>query len=319
MKKIFARKNVKWLAVVSVAFALTAALLTPFAYSFYIERSSVQASLNTGLGNPSAARTDVDNMFIYMMNRSLPVGSIYVTEISDVTVIEAKFGGTWEPWGEGRAPVGEGGSLAGPKGGTMPTAKTAAVPLDLSVTGSVTLDGGTAISYSDNLTLSGTGVTLSGYKDFSSIPIPWLAKYMPSHTHPATMTATYKSQNPGTSSSPNTVATVGNGTGSLQHPSGWSLTLGNRGSTSLPDFSVNTRLSANATADGGNQVSASVSVWPTINYTVDPVHVPQKVTSAAIAALGAADVNSTLSYTDDTIQPYVTVYMYRRTALEPLA
>jgi len=324
MKKRITAKGIRWLVATATAL-LVLAMAVPLTMSL-MDTSSI---LDAGLGDTNP-RTDVDNLFLYVMNRSLPVGSIYTTTDPTLNTPEAmgiKYGGKWTRWARGRVPVGV--NVDGvldvieedqPEelGGAMPALKGSSVAMDLSVAGSVTLDGGDPIVYLDDLTLSATDVTLSGFKDFYSNSHILTEDNLPSHTHSSSFRLYYKKQYDGDAST-STSTTYNDGSGyQLKNPTNWSATIGSRGSADPTAVQVTTRLNTSGT---NNVVSVlGTPTWPTVtDYTVNPVHLPQEVTQEAIEDLGAIGVNSVLSYTDDTVQPYVTVYMYRREELAKLA
>jgi len=111
MKKTVQVKNLKLCLTVIVALVLLA-LLVPFAYARYVEvyldnAASAGTAIGTDLSGNAAVKTDIDNLFIHMMNEALPVGSIYMTQLFSTTLeMKEHFGGDWDFWGTGRAPAG---------------------------------------------------------------------------------------------------------------------------------------------------------------------------------------------------------------------
>jgi len=347
-------KSIRRWAATATLLAAALIMLVPYVSARYAERvPGIAADL---IDEP---QVEVDNLFIYLMNQSMPVGTIYMTTkipyamIADVpggedpdNSMEAHFGGAWAAWGKGRVPVGvndnpalytgviaeanvdvPGGGLA-----NINTEKTAnPFSVSLSVTGNILLTQGGPMTYSDNgVTING-GAAPSGSQSFTS-KFQMKSDYLPTHNHSATMWVSNTQYKNGTDkvcggkhllavtdSSANTTSPasdtgIADNASYLVKPGGWDITLHNAGSASVPEIEVTTVLNLS----DATHYSASLTK-PTVNYSKKPdaIHTPQAVTPASIAALSAT-ANSVLTYTDKTIQPYRTVYMYKRTALADL-
>jgi len=394
MKKFRLAKSLKRCAAVLTA-AVFVAVLAPFVHAAYKD-GYVDSVGNIGAdlsGNGDVA-IGLNNLFIYMMNQSLPVGSIYVTQsISSVGGMVDQFGGTWEVWGEGRAPAGvnsapgvhtdvlggSGGNAAIPlysavypasapdqKGGamndtTLSSANIVPIPPAssiLSVTGGLTLTRGkleriTPGSFSYD-TYSGATVTRPSNLDnpgqqgnTSSFTITgntgiyqiWGSQTIsngglicnwPNHTHHLSYSAGFAGGN-----------SRRNGDGST-----FSALVGTTGNTNAAvptdsvggasPFSVDTPFnlawwSPTYTAPNisytAPKLDDSLLACYTPQYFKESASEPQEQDKLYLPAEDNLTLTldtdpATATWTNETIQPYVTVYMYKRTGLavlDPLA
>jgi hypothetical protein len=330
MKKYLTEKRKKLYAIVA-ATVIALAVLIPLGYA------RLNVPVYDGLvGN---AATDIDNLFVHMMNQSLPVGSIFMTqEYATVGEVEARFGGTWEVWGEGRAPVGvrvdnDPGALgpgtaypaSGPDqtGGAMnDTAPRVApiTPLNLTLEGNgLTLTRGNVTATANVLTditwNNTAAVSISGSGNFTSRDIPTV---LPAHTHPF---STNNFHNNGSSHNQG----QRNNNNTLLNSTGGSV------------WSVDTALDGSGAAHFNMFLPLNLANWtpvttlPTITYVPPTVsYTPQlfeartgtddqRLNLPVSALTATVDAGSgTASWSNETLQPYVTVYMYRRLTVEPL-
>ena len=332
MKKFLATKKSKWL-VAAAAVLLLAVLLAPVISAKYADSSSV--NVNVGLtGNPL---TDVDNLFIYMMNESLPVGSIYITQsaaLSTVPQMNAHFGGTWEVWGTGRAPAGVNATDAGgavgdtgavlqhtthdQKGGTMNVSgKSATIsPLNLSLkgttanpgltlsAGNVTATAGSA-GWNGNATVNRSG---SANVTSSSYTAPLF-----SHTHTWSWSAPYSWVSPQWGGSGSNYAFLNNSNSTVTHYTSY------HGSATTFTVSVPLNL-ASWTATVSLPTPSYVA--PTAKYTQQNFsatgNLRLPINNGDGSPYFGVTGSGTVTWTDQTIQPYETVYMYRRLTLANL-
>lgn len=357
-KRIFSR----WCAAAVVVLIALMALM-PSAYAAYPDY--VNGAGISGLNGNTNAKNDMDSLFIYMMNQAMPIGYIYITQdptLNTAAAMAIKYGGTWQVWGQGRAPAGVNndnvaGVLGGPNNGTYPanpanvnqkggylndaTPSNATItPVSpatsiLSATGNVILTRGSLTkstngrfvwnnnnnSNGNPSTMAGsqTGYyTVSGSQTFTSTG---LICQWPNHTHGA--------EKPGF------------GTGQRQPGDG-------SGRNFFYSTAPNDNRSFTSTSVGGGTTFSVGTVFnlawwtayfnpPSINYT-DPTinYTPQQFSHASATAVddgagfGAWGKNrlpvsaltlalnsgsGRASWTNETIQPYETVYMYRRTGL----
>lgn len=339
MKKVFARKNAKWLATAAAA-ALFLSVFVPVSMGLM----NSDPILDVGLGN-SVARTDTDNLFIYMMNRSLPVGSIYMTDdpaLSTVPLMNAHFGGTWEVWGEGRVPVGVDGIKDSPfefnnqTGGKLnATTGAAAVPLvspawsikgGISITkGSLTRTDSGGVTFSSTapvVTGSGSGVT------YQNTGVTLTNANLPSHTHENKLWITYNSLKDGNNSiftdSSRRRAQSGADPGSAgdggyryrDTRAGYTNDLCSYWSLDIKAPSPNgAAFTVAVTSFNFASYSATFSV-PNRNYTPpEPSYTGHEIQSQSYSVTSGG---ATVSFKDETEQPYQTVYMYRRATLADL-
>lgn len=287
-------------------------------------------------------RTDLDNLFIYMMNESLPVGSIYMsTDIryamasdapSGAKSMESVFGGEWEAWGQGRVPVGvnvDGTSNVVAEsnpdrpGGSLPIPRSLSLPLNFARTdGTIALDNGVPVNYTETgTTLTSTGVTLSGSQTFASDNVTLSSSNLPQHSHTASLSLTYKQHNNGGQCLSDDRYHININGSSTNKPKGWSLSISYAGQASPSSFSLGTIISTAAGTTNRVTITGTPTM-PKVSYSLNnpaAIHTKQEITAASIASLGATGINSTIYYSDNTIQPYQTCYMYKRKTLALLA
>jgi len=233
-----------------------------------------------------------------------PVGSIYMA-VEDIDP-QTTYGGEWERWGQGRVPVGVGaatdyntvgdtsfkpqayltpGELGGTQGGTGSASVTlSGVP----VTGSVPLIGG-------GVTLNGGGITSADITSASasggSVAVnnhTLTIAQIPSHTHP--------------------IYRAGDGGGS------WD----GSGLAGSPRNAWAGNVSSLATGGGEGHNHGTTVTWPgythpghTLSLNAPTFERPTVDTDAmdlTASGTGSATID------DETIQPYVTCYMWKRTA-----
>jgi len=331
MKKLTAKKVRHW-AATATALTVLAALLLTFGYALpYVGTTAATGNTNAGLIGP--AKTDVDNLFIYMMNQALPVGSIYMTQgISSAADMNNKYGGTWVAWGTGRAPAGvnPGGSFNNVLGSNTPNHQgTYRAQAPDEIGGFMNDVTPQTISFTPTLTLSGSGLSLSlGGMTLNTPNITWSGSVgvnnpsgnitgvstaitvpLLNHTHPFTINLPSNGSFPSGDGS-NVSAQVA-GTAST-----YTLNVNNTGtntSVAVP-FSINL---ANWTASFSGLPPGINFVAPTISYT------EQRFAASGTRQLDssyftASASTANIAYTNETVQPYVVVYMYKRTALANL-
>jgi len=321
MAKILKKKNIRFLIIVAIVLVFSIPLIfisraAPFAG--YVSRvSGANANLS------GAARTDVDNLFVYMMNKSLPVGSIYITtEYATVGEMNDNFGGTWVRWGEGRVPVGVDPNdvrfdTPGKTGGftSVPGSASMGAAVNLPVSGTIELTDGAAYFTGTATLIPGT-VKLNGsttvYSDYfeTSAGVGLTSDYLPSHSH-ADADVT-KSQHKGWGSA----GAINCGSQNTYDPGQDYNTTVVPGTVTFKSiggsapFSVGYPIDLSDTTKFGANLNLpnSYSV-PTIDYMDQEVDWDSSNTDAV------ASVSGTLDWTDQTVQPYVTVYMYKRETL----
>lgn len=334
MKNYITTKSIRRVVAV-ITLSILALLVLQISYvgAKYIEKPAASGA-NNGLN--AAAGTDVDNLFLHVMNESLPVGSIYMTtDITSVADMVAQFGGAWVAWGQGRVPVGInvdgdpdglpvgglaiGGSLTG---GSV----NSTVPLNMNVTGTLNLtDGG--VEWDGPAVPTTTGVTaptggtlsLAGSGKITSLGNMLPEACLPKHRHEAQMWATWNHPD-------KTNGCGGNGIFKIPDPgtagttaTDWSATWGYTPTTQTAfTVDVNVNLATDFSAPTySTSPTAKITAYPTINYTKQVVEWQQTAGDGKTKL--AANGSGTLVFTDDTLQPYITCYMYKRTALATLA
>jgi len=313
MKKYITTKNIRRF-VMAVSALLVMAMLLAVSINAIMDTDDV---LDIGLG-ATAARTEMDNLFLYMMNECLPEGSIYMTtDYADIQDMVDQFGGKWERWGQGRVPVGEnvdnldGVIKIGDPDGTMaiPGRSATITDVELEVDGTIALSEVEVIKRTNNgsVTLGNNGsIILGGAPTLTSDGIRLEEKHIPPHKHNYTWTIQYRIQTSG--NDPSTQATLDPGTVGGFNYATWSITIYSAGYTNPAMFYVNTKF------DLAAHFSATYST-PAHHYTPpEVVYVNQKVNSIDLSATGTG----LLEWDDQTVQPYATVYMYRRTELAEL-
>jgi len=324
MKKYFATKNIRRIAVAISALLMIAALA--FSVNAIMDTDDI---LNIGLGpkNSTAARTEMDNLFLYMMNECLPIGSIYMTTDANLDTapkMNAHFGGTWERWGQGRVPVGANADnlpnviTSGSPAGTMGTnGRTATVTsLSAGVTGSISLNAGyvrrTNNTNTGSVTLSGGSVSVTGTQALTSNTIYLRTSDIPPHTHTYNWATTWTGH-PGGNGGGNRIGDLGSGnqTRTAFNQDRWQISLNNNGSGTTQ---ATTGFTVPYTFNAAN--IPFTLTHPTVHYGHPEVdYLAQAVNAVSVTASGSG----TLTWNDNTVQPYATVYMYRRTGLATLS
>jgi len=322
MKKHIPKKILIVAAIVAVSLALTA----PFAYAKYLGTTSADGNTGNGLIGP--AKTDVDNLFIYMMNQALPIGSIFMSPAPfDVA---GHFGGTWEAWGTGRAPAGV--NVTGATGvlGDSNWSYSASGPDNIGGNGNTTRS---FTLPSTSVVLGGAGLTLTpgGISQTSASSVTWnggIGVTGPSGTIYPT-------------SSMMTVPLIPHNHGvALTRPYAVSFPTGNQAFTTYyPSTGANNITSSGpsvGTVASGTQFSLSFPInlanWtaeprmPVIDYR-PPVHsyTPQYFSATGNLTLPSSyfsieySAGPEIIFDDETMQPYILVYMYKRTGLAKLS
>jgi len=322
MKKYVTNKNIKRSIIIITALTV-AALMIPYAGAFGGFAGQVPGVV-TGLGN-STAFTDVDNLFIYMLNESLPVGSIYMTmDIDTAGGMEAQFGGSWEVWGQGRVPVGADLSdldfLPGMEGGSLPSAAStySIDSLTLTQTGNVSITPGSLERINDGsaLFVGDVEAGLLGTQDFISNNILLDSGHIPLHTHDYTIWQAHNNRGAGSGGSNHTIADPRSGTAvNLGASSGnWSITVrDNRLNKDGSSIGPLVHFNVEATFDLSRYAAPFAN--PGFTYVPPEVeYVAHTIDNENLTASGTG----TVSFADDTVQPYMTVFMYKRTALAEL-
>ena len=324
MKKIRGTKPVR-LAAVLMTLVLLVTLALPYAAAMYAERIAHIAGNLTG-----QAHTDLDNLFIHMMNESLPVGSIYMTtKITTAKDMMDRYGGKWVAWGQGRVPLGvdeDDPDFATPEktGGNLFHSRSATIPLGgLTVNGSIglTADGDIAIK-GGGIGLTAGSASVEGSQQYSGSTSLDMTM-MPSHTHGHTMwhtTNTHYAGNGATNTSKG--FSHGNDTGSQ---TAWYSDPAQTGYRTNWWVQINSR---------ANQTGSAFSVYyqvditditkftfsyptPTAKYNL-PTYTHNRQTVNNIDLKTVSTGSASADYTDKTIQPYITCYMYKRLELAKL-
>lgn len=217
--------------------------------------TNVQASLDelyghcTDYNNIDARLTAVENNMI-SLDDVYPVGSIYITVTEDtVAKVQAKFGGTWEAFGQGRTLVGMGSN------GTTNYSTVAAT------------GGQETINLAHSHTVDSHSHTMAH-----------------THNYGVGFAGYY-----GTTNAENKMYLY-NGSWVQKSTSVITSTL---------SINYNSNLASGSTT-GNNQVTGATSAT--------------SGSSAANTGNASPGTNSKLSATQSIMQPYITVYMYKRTA-----
>jgi len=261
------------------------------------------------------------------MNKSLPVGSIYVTtDITSVTDMQNKYGGTWERWGEGRVPVGAditgGDARFAPGVAAGKTDETTVIdPFALGgipVVGEVILTDG-EVKFNDNsgvaqLDTEGK-IELSGSETIKG-DLQLDETNTPAHNHDAFFWVQHK-----THGEAGTIACSGGyrymdtgQSGNTSYSSGWNVTMADAGSGEAIPVVMTTALDIGKSPYGATLTTTLGQV----NNPAITKYTPQKI-DATKTSLSTVASNGTATWTDKTVQEYVTVYMYKRTGLALLA
>ncbi|MDR1734696.1 MAG: hypothetical protein LBR73_07455 [Oscillospiraceae bacterium] len=266
------------------------------------------------LGQWAAAGDTVINKDI--LDAIYPVGKIYMStqNLNPAT----QFGGTWAALGAGQVLVAEGtGFTAGTTGGS--TDGTAAVSLSGNVTGvggSVNLTG-TVTGVGAGATLSGTASVSGGTLSTTSGNVTLVAANMPQHTHGISHTHTANHQHHyyyayERNGNPKNGGNTGHSywKGSItRRTSTWSGVSGtysgsseSTGSATPFTFNSSGTVASSSPLTGSASAKVASTGWSgTAAYTG---------TVSGLSGTASASGN----VTDKTMQPYLVVYMWQRTA-----
>jgi len=316
MEKYLTARNIRRAIAAVTVLLLSLVVAVPLAHAEYIENV---ANVNTSLAGVTAAQAD--NLFIHLMNRMYPVGSVFMTtDIASDGDMTAVFGGTWEPWGQGKVPVGVGGSLPA---GIMDGPANAGVTMAGS-TGSVALPG---------LTSGGVSLVASTGSVGWTGSVAWTGSYeakydkellvdeMPEHNHDVTLVTKGDSTRKGSSGTQYEVGDYGSGGTAYGHdfdPDVDDLATWDSGKKTFIHvkptgggvaFPLNTTFSLS-----GTDLNPTINVRTGSFGTTSISGSQQDVSSYTLTASGSG----TVAVTDNTVQPYVTCYMYKRLTLASL-
>jgi len=263
--------------------------------------------IKTGISGIS--NDDMDTLLRIMMNARYPVGSLYITtSVATAEGMTALFGGGWTPYGGGRALVGftgsmpaTGGSAIGGNGGMNATIRIAG---DVDANKAL-LDGRGWWSTVGTLGVTSYPVTLRN--PTGTMTQNWSMPLV-NHTHTLNINGiTTASSNLGSRtqvspccSSNENMATGNNGTGTV--------TTNPKGSGTPVTF----------TSAYPNLTNAPSYTYPTYSLTNPSWNAPQLQNTISGLPMPFSYDKLTFTIPDKTLQPYVTVYMYVRSALAPM-
>jgi len=287
----------------------------------YVGRAPATGSYDTGIS--AISDDDLNTLLKIMMNERYPVGSIYITADSGMSTpaaMASHFGGTWLTFGLQRIPVGldtgnayfdtlarDLGRTPGGTGGNNVTVAIAGT-----VNGPVGLQPRVGewnpVNGFGNPKFSTPGFswTTSYGATFASANIPALS--WPAHTHSAVMW-------------------FGGGTSSIRSRSGGSCCRTCSGSPTgyTSRATTGTAITVSGTV-GGNQafaldinrvtLPAPVYTGPAVDRTLPGWSNPSQ--SITGFPLNYSLSQNAATIPDQTLQPYVTVYMYKRDTLAPV-
>ena len=210
------------------------------------------------------------------LDKIYPIGSIYISAtLSTVEQVKTALGGTWEVYGKGQTLVG------------IDTSQT-----EFNTIGKT--GGAKSVSYTPGGTIGSTGLTIS---------------QIPSHSH------TYDKVNANTGSHVLTVAEMPSHSGHVQRWGGdgyWYLNkkAGQQAESTLAP-------NRGWTVTEGNELYPAYTSYGGNQGHTHPISTTS--TSTGAAGKGTTSDGHTHSFTGtaasiSTLQPYVTVYMYKRTA-----
>jgi len=331
-------KTIRLLAAAITAL-LAAALLAPLAgasYDAYIENV---ANVNTALSKVTA--DEANNLYIDLMNRLYPVGSIYIaTSIDDVdpdlildseAKMDAHFGGEWKFWGQGCVPMGAGGTMPA-SGGSMGDQLAASLP----ITASGMLRGGDSIALSnpsgspaitDNGSVTwSAAVNLSGSPTFSG-SVTLGKDNLPAHRHATKLRVQWRNWNgngdagwpkawdAGTRHGTNGTAGLGKWDGTAPPAANttpnWGAAIHNTGTGSA--LSISTQFAVDS-----NKLKVNLSDF---TGTINSPGISGSTNQAVdwnTTSLSATGTGTAANVPDTTLQPYITCYMYERKELADL-
>ena len=210
------------------------------------------------------------------LDKIYPVGSIYISAtLSTVEQVKSALGGTWEIYGKGQTLVG------------IDTSQT-----EFNTIGKT--GGAKSVSYTPSGTIGSTGLTIS---------------QIPSHTHTISHTHTTPQTNT------TTMSLKAQATGS-EHSHTFGARNDGFGSAGIVNGVIMTQASYDKTGFMGGAHTHTVTGSVTI-----PAMTTNSISTASSGAAGKGTTSDghTHSFTGtaatiSTLQPYVTVYMYKRTA-----
>jgi len=331
-------KNIRRFAAAVTALLLLAAL-APIVSAEYDQYSdSVVAYINpdSSEGFSGITQSQANNLFIDLMNRMYPVGSIYMSlGIDDVGDIIDHFGGDWEPWGQGKVPVGVNAdgiedvipdNAAWMTGGSKGTVNA---KLEVSMKGlEVGDDPETDITLTDgSVTQALTGASVKydpvGKIDLAgSQTLPFshtltiAANDMPVHNHPVTVSVSQQPFNLGSESKRDffdtgLTANCNNTCTGLP----FTLTVGNSSQlgTAGP---FSSQMTTNLDLSNKTSFPEPLDSFPVLNFT--PPRYDYTAQDTATHDLTVDADGEVIIPLDSTLQPYATCYMYRRKALAEL-
>jgi len=317
MKKYMTRKNIRRLAAVVTTLLLVLAFLGPLFNARYPEYTDIIADL---VDKP---KTDLNNLFIYMMNESLPVGSVYMTTdpgLSTAGDMINHFGGVWVEWGQGCVPVGVDpgdpdfhfGVNIGKLNDTTGVEYNFS-SLDLTPDGGMSIEPGKMTYVNDGSVTFAAGnivATLKGSQNFTTpTNITLGTGHIPQHTHGITTWGFYENADYGTARGRDVVH-AGSPDYATPGPSWGAEVLNNRTNMgAVTAFAV----PATFTLANNFKLPDAGFTKPEIDYTpTEVIYTAHEVLSESYTA---TSTESKVTVKDSTVQPYVTCYMYVRTEL----
>jgi len=339
MEKNIPVKSIRRYAAVLTLVVIALVLLVPYARAKYVGYAEfvdpdgeVVDEIDTGISGIS--NDDLSALFTLMMNEKYPVGSIFMTvdpSMNTAGAVEAHFGGGWEPWGQGRVPVGvnrDGDTLvkadadaietlmtvnpAAPEtGGTMGGGTgNAAVSLTGTVTGAAPALSAKTFSLSGGglaFTANSGAITLDTPTTFQGTATPWGVDQMPQHNHninntnngAVTWATSHNSRKQRAIGSSSPQWALGHQSAGSPSSHIWTLEIFDRGGPLTLNFPINLTNAARLHAP----TSATLG------------HPGYNITQQTVDAISLGFSGTSIDIPDNTLQPYFTCYMYRRTAL----
>lgn len=346
MKKFLTAKNRKRLAVAATLLVLVVLMAfgVPYAVAKYIEATQ---PINTGISGVSNA--DMNALITLIMNERYPKGSIYMT--TDPTGPDASVPGTWELWGQGMVPVGvdnvtDNGALAkgnwlydlsgnpltyvdpavidfrsaGLTGGSLTGSGAIKVTAtgSIGVTGNIYLKPGglTLDANSGKVSLSDAVISLKSGTVYSDA-VRLGASQLPRHRHEtSSITTMLRDLDSGSQSGIKRLAYATNASGTTTWPPGYdSSKPADRSLWGVYDTSTSPAATEDIPSLGFavdlSNFTAGFSPYPAGTITNPPFNYDDQEIDVAASKLTTSGF-ITSSVTDETLQPYVTCYMFRR-------
>lgn len=252
-------------------------LIVCFIFTNTVSASSIEDQLNELKTDITNLKSEVSNLNSQRLDKTYPIGSIYITTVySTASQVTSALGGTWETYGSGRTLVG---------------VNTSDSNFD-----TVSKTGGVATT-----TLSSSN--------------------LPSHTHsiPA-LSGTAASAGSHTHSIPSLSGSTSTKSLTGQFSSGGGSSVFWRASTSGVFYNnngVGSGTYEGVTANQNSNRSHTINIDASHNHTVT-TNASTSGSSGAHTHTVTTKTSTTGSSGSDTsftnLQPYITVYMYRRTA-----